>query len=183
VSTHQRPQLASCAHTSPSVFLERLHLGPHISADVASALDKHYGFSSETNGEILLAFFLVALEDKKTQYAEKCAAWVPTVGRMKYARPLYRSLFLIKPELARETFVANRTFYHPIAAALIEKVSSLPPPFRATCRVLNAPFPLRRISDSLLRHPLLRHPVSLYHHLFRTSASAQCQLYSHRGTS
>ncbi|CAG8833049.1 15402_t:CDS:2, partial [Gigaspora margarita] len=49
--------------------------------------------------------------------------FVTEQGRMKYVRPLYRLLNQTKngSELAKKTFRENKSFYHPIAAAMIEK--------------------------------------------------------------
>ena len=107
------------------------------------------GWCSEkaSNSEIILRFYDAALEDKSSSYKESAAEWVSRQGRMKvsnerlreghltvfclpfpshhlqYNRPIYRALFKIDPELARKTFKANQSFYHPIAASMIEKVS------------------------------------------------------------
>ncbi|CAO1636324.1 unnamed protein product [Parajaminaea phylloscopi] len=108
-----------------SVFLERLH--DDASAPVSDRYTKHldnvYGFSKNrsTNGEVMLRFFAVALEDEKTSYAQQVADWVSRQGRMKYNRPTYRALYKINPDLARKTFLAHKSFYHPIAANMIEK--------------------------------------------------------------
>lgn len=105
------------------VFIEALHSGPAMSSELAEELDKTYGFSKQTNPEIRLRFYEVALEDVKTKYKQEAADWVAKQGRMKYCRVLYRALNKVDPELARTTFTKNRSFYHPIAAAMIATVS------------------------------------------------------------
>ncbi|KDN39017.1 hypothetical protein K437DRAFT_228230 [Tilletiaria anomala UBC 951] len=107
------------------VFLEKLHSGPQVPPTVVTQLDDAYGFSKATNGEVLLRFFEVALEVKSDddRYARQAAEWVKGQGRMKFCRTVYRALHKIEPELAKKTFVENKGFYHPIAAAQIEKVS------------------------------------------------------------
>ncbi|PKY39774.1 leukotriene A4 hydrolase N-terminal domain-containing protein [Rhizophagus irregularis] len=49
--------------------------------------------------------------------------FVTQQGRMKYVRPLYRMLKNTKKgsDLAKKTFTENKSFYHPIAATMIEK--------------------------------------------------------------
>jgi leukotriene-A4 hydrolase len=44
-------------------------------------------------------------------------------GRMKFVRPLYRLLHQAKngAQLAVDTYLEHKSFYHPIAAQLIEK--------------------------------------------------------------
>ncbi|KAI3478923.1 hypothetical protein L1887_59107 [Cichorium endivia] len=81
--------------------------------------------SKATNGEVLLRFFEVALEVEGGQYAQQAAEWVKGQGRMKFCRTVYRALNKVEPQLAKKTFTDNRSFYHPIAAAQIEKVSAI----------------------------------------------------------
>ncbi|KAJ9476995.1 Leucine aminopeptidase 2 [Pseudozyma hubeiensis] len=115
------------------VFLERLHSGPKVPLVITQKLDEVYGFSKATNGEVLLRFFEVALEAKGGKYAQQAAEWVKGQGRMKFCRTVYRALNKVEPELAKKTFLDNKSFYHPIAAAQIEKdlaltnTVSLPP--------------------------------------------------------
>lgn len=105
------------------VFLERLHSGPKVPLAITQKLDSTYGFSKATNGEVLLRFFEVALEVQGGAYAQQAAEWVKSQGRMKFCRTIYRALNKVEPELAKKTFTENKSFYHPIAAAQIEKVS------------------------------------------------------------
>ncbi|PWN31448.1 uncharacterized protein FA14DRAFT_128098 [Meira miltonrushii] len=95
-----------------------------VPAQVASRIDELYGFGKDKNTEIRFNFYVVALQDKQSKYTQEAAAWVSKQGRMKYCRPLFRSLFKVDPTLARETFIKNKSFYHPIAAAMIEIVST-----------------------------------------------------------
>lgn len=104
------------------VFLERLHSGPKVPLAITQKLDEVYEFSKATNGEVLLRFFEVALEVKGGKYAQQAAEWVKGQGRMKFCRTVYRALNKVEPELAKKTFIDNKSFYHPIAAAQIEKV-------------------------------------------------------------
>ncbi|CDU23791.1 related to leukotriene-A4 hydrolase [Sporisorium scitamineum] len=103
------------------VFLERLHSGPKVPLAITQKLDEAYEFSKATNGEVLLRFFEVALEVKGGRYAQQAAEWVKGQGRMKFCRTVYRALNKVEPELAKKTFLDNKSFYHPIAAAQIEK--------------------------------------------------------------
>jgi leukotriene-A4 hydrolase len=43
------------------------------------------------------------------------------VGRMKFVRPLFRSLNKVDRSLALETFAKNKDFYHPICRGMVEK--------------------------------------------------------------
>lgn len=106
------------------LFLARLQSGPKVPAHVASKLDDTYSFGSHKNTEIRCGFYGLALHDVNGKYAQAAAEWVSRQGRMKYCRPLYRALNKVDPELAKRTFRANRSFYHPIAAAMIAIVST-----------------------------------------------------------
>ncbi len=146
------------------VFLEKLHSGPHVPPAVVKKLDEVYSFSKATNGEILLRFYEVALEvpSPDSPYAKMAAEWVKGQGRMKFCRTIYRALNKVEPELAKKTFTENKSFYHPIAAAMIEKVS-LAPFLHAVVQLGNrcstaSPFPTSRTSAcSLTRFLFLLH--------------------------
>lgn len=58
-------------------------------------------------------------------YAKEAAAFVRTVGRLKYVRPIYRAIFKIEPELAKETFLQSKQLLHPIARTMVARVRSL----------------------------------------------------------
>mmetsp|Transcript_21845 Transcript_21845/g.27840 ORF Transcript_21845/g.27840 Transcript_21845/m.27840 type:complete len:117 (-) Transcript_21845:71-421(-) len=47
--------------------------------------------------------------------------FITTQGRMKYVRPLYRALFATESgkQIAVQTFLDNKDFYHPIAAKML----------------------------------------------------------------
>ena len=112
------------------VFLEKLHAGPRVPAAMTQHLDEVYGLSTAANTEIRLRFYEVALEDKHGAYAQDAADWVckryscqvKTQGRMKYCRTIFKALHKVEPALAKQTFLENESFYHPIAAAMIRKV-------------------------------------------------------------
>lgn len=69
------------------VFLERLHDEPSavVTETYTKHLDKVYGLTKKNgrNGEVMLRFYAVALEDKDTSYAQEIADWVSQQGRMK----------------------------------------------------------------------------------------------------
>lgn len=69
------------------VFLERLHddASALVSERYTKHLDEVYGMTKQhgSNGEIMLRFFTVALEDEQTSYTQQAADWVSSQGRMK----------------------------------------------------------------------------------------------------
>jgi hypothetical protein len=42
---------------------------------------------------------------------------------MKFCRPIFRSVYLVKPDLAQDVFSKSKEAFHPIARRLIEKAS------------------------------------------------------------
>lgn len=69
------------------VFLERLHDDgdAHVTEAYTKHLDDVYRLTHDrgANGEVMLRFFLVALEDEKSSYKAEAAKWVSHQGRMK----------------------------------------------------------------------------------------------------
>lgn len=72
------------------VFMERIHedSSVHVTDKYSRYMDEVYGFSETkgANGEIMLRFFEVALEDKDSSYKKQAAEWVSRQGRMKVGR-------------------------------------------------------------------------------------------------
>ncbi|RIB19601.1 leukotriene A4 hydrolase [Gigaspora rosea] len=105
------------------VFLERLFEFSPLPFPVIEALNKFYSFMDVRNSEIRFRWQLVCLKSEYEPIFPYVVKFVTEQGRMKYVRPLYRLLNQTKngSELAKKTFRENRSFYHPIAAAMIEK--------------------------------------------------------------
>ncbi|GAA5967502.1 hypothetical protein JCM3765_004689 [Sporobolomyces pararoseus] len=103
------------------VFLETLANKDSFekSPEVIKAISKLYGFLDTKNPEIKFRWFLVSL--KAGIYAQEAAAFVKTVGRMKYVRPIYRAIFKVDSELAKKTFLESKQFYHPIARTVVAR--------------------------------------------------------------
>lgn len=102
------------------VFLEKLQSYPAFIEEVPKAIAKVYGFDEAQNAEIRFRFYILALNCGKT-YAKAAAEWVAHQGRMKFCRPLFRSLYKVDSSLALKTFKDNENFYHPIAAKQIRR--------------------------------------------------------------
>lgn len=105
-------------------FLEKLYgSGAKVPPKIVKLLNDSYGFADSNNAEIRFRFYEVALEVEGGEFARQAAEWVKGMGRMKFCRATFRALYKVEPELARKTFLGNKSFYHPIAAALLAKVS------------------------------------------------------------
>ena len=93
---------------------------------ILNHLENEFALKDETNVEICLRWYLLALRTKYTPawIIKSALNFVLQHGRMKYNRPIYREFFKLGGEfrkMAQETFRKNRKFYHPIAAKMIEK--------------------------------------------------------------
>ncbi|KAA1086418.1 hypothetical protein PGTUg99_004839 [Puccinia graminis f. sp. tritici] len=95
---------------------------------MVETMNKNYRFNKTNNQEIRLRWYSVSL--KSGCYCQDAATWVSNKGRMKFARPVYRALFKVEPELARKTFEDNSDFYHPICRALLSDFILFLPSYR-----------------------------------------------------
>ncbi len=94
--------------------------------EILHQLDVGFDLNRESNVEICLRWYLLALRAGYTASSVPSAAlsFITQHGRMKYNRPIYREFYKLGDEFrqqATETFLTHRQFYHPIAAAMIEK--------------------------------------------------------------
>jgi len=92
------------------------------------SMGEKYGFASTKNAEVLFRYLMLAVpsadmaSEEGREILTTAARFITTQGRMKYVRPLYRAMRDAGEEtraLARTTFLANREFYHPIAAKMV----------------------------------------------------------------
>ncbi|RKP36275.1 peptidase family M1-domain-containing protein [Dimargaris cristalligena] len=107
-----------------SVLLELLRDDDPFPHSIIEAMDKAYQFSGVRNAEIRFRWQMLCLRATYTAIFPHVVTFVLEQGRMKFVRPLYRSLYTTNAEgaqLARDTFSRNKKIYHPIAAAQLEK--------------------------------------------------------------
>ncbi|CAB4380433.1 unnamed protein product [Rhizophagus irregularis] len=105
------------------VFLERILEYQPLSHPAIIAMDKVYKFTTVHNSELRFRWQKICLLAEYEPIFPHVVKFVTEQGRMKFVRPLYRLLNNTKngSSLAKKTFIENRSFYHPIAAAMIEK--------------------------------------------------------------
>lgn len=104
------------------VFLERVEtFEPSISAKESQEMDDAYQFSRRQNVEITARFFKVAMKAKDSSVNQPTAELLGRVGRMKFVRPLFRSLNEVDRDLAVKTFEKNKDFYHPICRQMVKQ--------------------------------------------------------------
>lgn len=84
-------------------------------------LGRVYGLSDSKNVELKAAYYQIAMKAEDTSSYPGVAELLAQVGRMKFVRPLFRSLNKVDRDLAVKTFEKNRDFYHPICRQLVEK--------------------------------------------------------------
>lgn len=103
------------------VFLETLSSSHFKSADHLLAIGQIYKLTESKNAEILFRYYSLGLTVKaKPVYAE-VAAFLGTVGRMKYVRPLFKKMNEVDQPLAKKTFEKVANGLHPICRNQVEK--------------------------------------------------------------
>lgn len=105
------------------VFLEKLQSfpSPPLRSEDVRALGETYGYAASSNVELVSRFYGLGLMVREKSVYKPTADLLGTVGRMKFVRPLYRLLNECDRDLAVATFEENKTFYHPICRAMVEK--------------------------------------------------------------
>ncbi|KAG0242233.1 peptidase family M1-domain-containing protein [Mortierella sp. GBAus27b] len=115
--------IASFSSKQTVVFLELLAEQQPLPHGHLDLMDRLYQLTKVVNAEIRLSWQLLCLKANYEKIYPEVAAFASSMGRMKMARPLLRSLYKANngADLARETFLQHKTFYHPIAATMIAK--------------------------------------------------------------
>ncbi|KAF4786075.1 leukotriene A-4 hydrolase/aminopeptidase [Colletotrichum scovillei] len=114
--------VASFSGNQKLVLLETIEKFPSpLSADRAKLLGTVYDLVSSRNAELKTAYYKIALAAEDSSAYQGAAELLGHVGRMKFVRPLFRSLNKVDRELALKTFEKNRDFYHPICRGMVEK--------------------------------------------------------------
>ncbi|CAO3688041.1 unnamed protein product [Rhizopus stolonifer] len=105
------------------VFLERLTDCKPLSFAAISKMDQVYQLTPNHNADLRLRWQQICLMADYEPIYPEVVKFITEQGRMKFVRPLYRLLHQAKngAQLAVDTFLENKSFYHPIAAQLIEK--------------------------------------------------------------
>ena len=86
-------------------------------------LTKELNLTKGYNAEVNFLYYMVVLLHGKTldaEFKDACVNFLGKFGRLKYLRPIYRSLYKRDKDLALSTFQKWKSSYHPIAVRLIE---------------------------------------------------------------
>lgn len=105
------------------MFFDLLISKAPLSLPTLASLNTKYTLSANNNAEVKFKWQSLCLASGDTSIFPHVIQFITGVGRMKFVRPLYRALFACKggQDLARQTFIKHRTFYHPICANMVAK--------------------------------------------------------------
>lgn len=106
--------------TLPSSSAEVAHSQP-LKVGTLRAMNALYSFSASKNSEILVRYCRLAIAAEDESILPVAIRFITSQGRMKFIRPIYKALFSSKigKEIAVQTFLANKDFYHPIGAKMV----------------------------------------------------------------
>ncbi|KAI8386909.1 peptidase family M1-domain-containing protein [Blakeslea trispora] len=115
--------IASFSAGQKIVFLEKLTDVAPLPHALIVKMDELYQFTSNYNADLRLRWQQVCLMASYEPIYPEVVKFITEQGRMKFVRPLYRLLYQAKngSDLAVSTYLSHKSFYHPIAAQLIEK--------------------------------------------------------------
>ncbi len=120
-----RPEVAAASKWSPEdwqIFLQALPRT--LPQEDCAWLDENFALTGQGNSEILCNWLIIATGSGYEPTFDRTAEFLSQVGRMKYLKPLYTTLFegAKTKDLAQEIFAANAGGYHPIARGGIERI-------------------------------------------------------------
>lgn len=95
-------------------------------------MDKHFGFTSSPNSEVLQRWLLMAVRNHYEPAYPTLENFLRTVGRRKYVKPLYEEL-VKTPEnrrRAKAIYGEARPRYHPITQVTIDEIVGVDDPRR-----------------------------------------------------
>jgi len=124
-SDGQRPEVAAAAKWSPEdwqIFLQALPRT--LPLEDCAWLDDNFNLTAQGNSEILCNWLIIATGSGYEPTFDRTAKFLGDVGRMKYLKPLYTTLYNgdKTKDLAKQIFAANAGGYHPIARGGIERI-------------------------------------------------------------
>ncbi|KAJ7677326.1 peptidase family M1-domain-containing protein [Mycena rosella] len=128
----KKSDLDTFSSTQIVVFLERLQDFPALPFTHIAHLGTVYAVADTTNAEIRLRFYNLALSPPASEaavhFAPQATNWVVGAdgsdvikGRMKFCRPIFRGVFQVNEDLAKNAWKKNKNEFHPIARKLIDK--------------------------------------------------------------
>ncbi|KAI9025948.1 peptidase family M1-domain-containing protein [Phycomyces nitens] len=115
--------IAEFTATQKIVFLERLTDCEPLPHHLIEKMDSLYDMTPIRNADVRFRWQQLCVMTSYEPIYPELVKFVSEQGRMKFVRPLYRLLHRATngAQLAVDTYLAHKNFYHPIAAQLIEK--------------------------------------------------------------
>ena len=112
--------------SSPQIccFLDALQIetvDQPLQVSTLQKMNSLYHLAESRNSEILFRYCQLAIASEDSTILPVALRFITTQGRMKFVRPLYKSLYRseIGKDVVVDTFLANKDFYHPIAAKML----------------------------------------------------------------
>jgi hypothetical protein len=84
-------------------------------------LDDTFRLTQSRNAEILFAWLALAIKADYQAAEPRLEAFLATVGRGRFVRPLYKALAVKDAQRAHRLFDRNQPFYHPIVRDAIAR--------------------------------------------------------------
>ena len=117
-------EIQSWASGQITCFLDSLQLKTADNAlkvSTLEAMNALYNLAESRNSEILFRYCQLAIAAEDESIVPVAVRFITSQGRMKFVRPLYKSLFRSKmgKDIAVSTFLAHKDIYHPIASKMI----------------------------------------------------------------
>lgn len=117
-------EMHSWASGQITCFLDSLQLKTADRALKVSTLESMnalYKLAESRNSEILFRYCQLAIASEDESIVPVVVHFITSQGRMKFIRPLYKSLYRSKmgKDIAVSTFLAHKDIYHPIASKMI----------------------------------------------------------------
>ncbi|KAI8388206.1 uncharacterized protein BYT42DRAFT_491890 [Radiomyces spectabilis] len=123
LSSFSAKDIEQFSATQKIVFLERLTDCAPLPHHLLAKMDELYKMTPIRNADVRFRWQQLCVMASYEAIYPEIVAFVTEQGRMKFVRPLYRLLYRAKngADLAQQTYLKHKQFYHPIAAQLIEK--------------------------------------------------------------
>ncbi|VDM81231.1 unnamed protein product [Strongylus vulgaris] len=104
--------------------VDKIRLSGKFTAAKMPALTSCFKLDEARNCELKFSWLMLGLDTQWQPIIPKALAFVLTVGRMKFCKPIYRSLFNwpLARASAIQQFEASRKTMHPITASIIAKL-------------------------------------------------------------
>lgn len=117
-------EMSTWASGQITCFLDKLQLKTAekaLKVSTLEAMNELYDLAATQNSEILFRYCQLAIASEDKSIVPIAVRFITSQGRMKYIRPLYKSLYRsnMGKHIAIGTFLTNKDVYHPIAAKMI----------------------------------------------------------------